>query len=83
MTKRRQRVQEIIAGVLQAPVADVEPGMAFRSLPNADSMKVLQIVLETEQEFGIEIAEDVTFRVQTVDEFLDLVDGLCAEQASA
>lgn len=55
----------------------------FRSLPNMSSMKVLQIILETEKRFGIELSDDVTFRVQTIKQFRDEVETLLARETTA
>lgn len=79
----RERINEIIVGVLQAPTADLRPETEFRSLPNADSMNVLQIVLETENAFGIEIDDDVTFSIQTVGQYYDMVAALREQSTPA
>lgn len=73
----RQRVREIISKGLQVPEDELTPDSSFRELPNADSMRLLQIILETENTFGVEIDDDVTFRIQTVGEYQELVERLC------
>lgn len=75
----RQRVREIISNGLQVPEEELTPEVYFRSLPNADSMRLLQIILETENTFGIEINDEVTFQLQTIGEFQDLVDEQCKQ----
>jgi len=79
----RERIYEIVSGVLNVPVAELSPTAEFRSLPNTDSMRVLQIILETENEFDIEIDGDATFRIETIGEFQELVEGLCRQTALA
>lgn len=79
----RQKVREIISKGLQVPEADLTPDAYFRSLPNADSMRLLQIILETENTFDVEINDETTFRVQTVGEFQDLVEQLCQQRTPA
>jgi acyl carrier protein len=77
-----QQIMSIIAEQLGTKEAELARDSHFRSLPNVDSMRVLQIILKTEKAFGIEISDEVTFRVETVGEFQDLVVQLCQEQAS-
>jgi len=78
----RSSVYEIIGNELDVAVSTIDPAMRFRALPNVDSMRVLQIILLTEKAFGVEIPDDVTFRIDTVGEFEALVHGLCEEGAS-
>jgi acyl carrier protein len=73
----RQRVCEIIGKGLQVSETELTPDVYFRELPNADSMRLLQIILETENTFSVEIDDDVTFRIQTIGEYQDLVEKLC------
>ncbi len=77
----RQQVCAIISSQLETPAAGLTPDVYFRSLPNVDSMRVLQIILETEKAFDIEIEDEVTFRLETVGEYLDLVEDLCRQDS--
>jgi acyl carrier protein len=79
----REKIREIIGRQLETPAEGLESDIYFRSLPNVDSMRVLQIILETENTFGIEIPDDVTFRLETVGEYLDLVEELCRQGSLA
>lgn len=78
-----QKVCEIISRQLAVPVAELTPDVYFRSLANVDSMRVLQIILETEKVFDIEIDDAVTFRLQTIGDYQELVSDLCQQGASA
>ncbi|GAB2587977.1 hypothetical protein GCM10027168_21040 [Streptomyces capparidis] len=79
----QRRVRAIIGGQLTVPEEELGPDRQLRSLPNVDSMRVLQIILEVESAFGIEVDDDVTFRIETVGQFEELVVRLCRERASA
>jgi hypothetical protein len=46
-------------------------------------MKVLQIILETEKFFDIEVSDDLTFRVQTIGKYYDEVDKLLVGHVTA
>lgn len=70
-------VCEIICTELKVPPTEVTPERHFRELPNVDSMRILQIILATEKAFEIEIDDDVTFHIQTVGEYQNLVEKLC------
>ncbi len=78
----RTRVCAIISEQLSVPEGDLTSDRHFRALPNVDSMRILQIILETEKAFDIEIDDDATFRLQTIGEFQDLVERLCREGAA-
>ncbi|GGJ82738.1 hypothetical protein GCM10011583_12930 [Streptomyces camponoticapitis] len=79
----REKICQIIGDELDTPAAGLTPDQHFRSLPNVDSMRVLQIVLNTEKAFDIEIEDEVTFRVQTIGEFQGVVEDLCRQKNSA
>ncbi|MEU5427434.1 acyl carrier protein [Streptomyces olivoreticuli] len=78
----RARVCAIISKQLSVPEGELAPDQHFRALPNVDSMRILQIILETEKAFDIEIDDDATFRLQTIGEFQDLVERLCRQGAA-
>ena len=78
----RARVRAIINHQLSVPEGDLTSDRHFRALPNVDSMRILQIILETEKAFGIEIDDDATFRLQTIGEFEDLVERLHRQGAA-
>jgi acyl carrier protein len=78
-----QQIRAIISRQLKVAEEELTPDRRFRSLPGVDSMRVLQIILETENAFDIEIDDEATFRLETVGEFQELVDRLRGERASA
>jgi acyl carrier protein len=77
----RQQTVSIISEQLGVPAEELTPSSQFRSLPDVDSMRVLQIILKTEKAFGIEIADEVTFQIETIGEFQSLVEDLCRQKA--
>lgn len=82
MSESSQEVCGIISEVLNVPVADLKPEVALRSLPNTESIQVLTVILKVEKRFGIEIPDDATFRLETVGQFLELVEGLRARSSA-
>lgn len=76
-------IKSIISDQLGVAADTLADDVHFRSLPNMSSMKVLQIILETEKRFDIELSDDVTFRVETIEQFQDEVEKLLAQQNTA
>jgi len=72
-------IRKIISVRTGASEAECTVGQHFRTLPNIDSMRILEIIVDTENAFGIEIPDDVTFRIQTIGDFEELVAGLCRQ----
>jgi acyl carrier protein len=70
----------IISQQLGIDVSRLNSDVHFRSLPNVNSMKVLQIILEVERAFDIELDDEVTFRVETIGQFQSEVDHLHARK---
>jgi acyl carrier protein len=66
----------IISAELGVPAGELTPDLHLRSLPGMDSMRVLSIILKVEKRFGIELPDDATFRLETVEQFLQLVESL-------
>jgi acyl carrier protein len=73
----------IVAARLETPDEMVGLETDLRSLPNFDSIHALQIVLDVEQFFDIEIEDEVTFEVQTVREFAARIEESIAARSSA
>jgi acyl carrier protein len=66
-------IRSIVADVLHVPEAEVRGGSELRVLPGMDSVKILRIVTRIERAHGIELEEDVVFKVQTLEDLEELV----------
>lgn len=75
-----QTVRKIISAQTGVPEQELSADTYFRELPQIDSMRILQVILETENAFDVEIPDEATFRIQTIGEFENLVDGLCRQE---
>ena len=73
----QQQVRSIVGEQLELDASRLNSEVYFRSLPNVTSMKILQIILEVERAFDIELDDEVTFRVETIGQFADEVRRLC------
>jgi len=78
MTPTGIQITQIISDVLDVPETLVTLETPIRALPNVESIRVLQIILKVEKLYGIEVPDDATFRLETVGEFVRLVDTLSA-----
>ncbi|MCP3136809.1 acyl carrier protein [Pyxidicoccus xibeiensis] len=77
----RNDIIQILSGELGMPAEELTPDVHLRGIAGMDSMKVLSIILKVEKKFGIEIPDDATFRMETVGQFLLLVETLAAPQS--
>ena len=79
VTDIENTVGRIVAEQLGVPAEEVDVDADLRSLPRFDSVHALQIVLEIEQHYGIEVEDHVVFETSTVREFVAAVRGLIAQ----
>lgn len=61
-----EKIQKIIADVLNIEPEKITMESAFVDDLNADSLDVLQIVMEIEDEFDIKIPDEATEKIVTV-----------------
>ena len=61
-----EKIQKIIADVLNIEPEKITMESAFVDDLNADSLDVLQIVMGIEDEFGIKIPDETTEKIVTV-----------------
>jgi len=74
MNETQAEVTRIISETLEITLADVQPEMNIRSLQNVESIRILNVILKVEKRFDIELPDDATFRIETVAEFVALVE---------
>ncbi|GAQ55983.1 acyl carrier protein [Streptomyces acidiscabies] len=79
VTEIEHTVSRIVAEQLRVPVEEVDVDADLRSLPRFDSIHALQIVLEIEQRYGIEVEDHIVFETSTVREFAGAVSGLITD----
>ena len=61
-----EKLQEIIAGVLNVDVNEITPETTFKEDLGADSLDVFQIIMELEDTFGISIENEEAEKIVTV-----------------
>ena len=74
MTEIEQKVKEIIVDKLGVDEAKVTMDANFISDLNADSLGTVDLIMEFENEFGIEIPDEDTGKISTVGEAVKYVE---------
>lgn len=68
-----QRVRAIIAKHLEIDLNDAKPEASFINDLGADSLAIVELVLAFEEEFEIDIPDDETERIRTVQDAVDYI----------
>ena len=67
------KIQEITADRLGVDETDVTPDASFREDLEADSLDLVELIMELEEQFGMEIPDDEAEKITTVEEAVDYV----------
>lgn len=68
-----EKLQQIIAEVLNVDASEVMPGTTFTEGLGADSLDLYQIILGVEDAFDIEIPQEEAEKIVTVADAIDLI----------
>jgi len=68
----QQKVTEIIASKLSTPQENIKLVSTFKDL-GADSLDIVEIIMNFEEAFGIEIKDEDAEKIKTVQEAVDLI----------
>jgi acyl carrier protein len=68
-----EKLQEIIADVMNVPKADITLDTTFVDDLGADSLDIFQIVMGIEEEFDIEIDNDAAEKIVTVQDAVNQI----------
>ena len=68
-----EKLQQIIAEVLNVDASEVMPGTTFTEDLGADSLDLYQIILGVEDAFDIEITQEEAEKIVTVADAIDLI----------
>ena len=67
------KIQEITADRLGVDEDDVTPEASFREDLEADSLDLVELIMELEEQFGMEIPDEEVEKITTVEEAVDYV----------
>ena len=68
-----EKMQDIIAEVMNVPKEDITPDTKFEDDHGADSLDIFQIIMGIEEEFDIEINNDDAEKIVTVQDAVDQI----------
>lgn len=68
-----EKLQDIIADVLNVQKDEIKPETTFVDDLGADSLDIFQIIMEIEEEFDIEIDNDEAEKIVTVQDAVDQI----------
>jgi len=68
-----EKIREITADRLGVDEGDVMPEASFREDLEADSLDLVELIMELEEQFGMEIPDEEAERITTVEEAVNYV----------
>lgn len=74
MSDIASRVKAIIVDKLGVDEAQVTPAAAFTTDLGADSLDTVELIMEFEKEFGIQIPDDQAEKIATVGAAIDFIE---------
>ena len=69
-----EKVKEILSKQLEVSVDEIKLANSLQEDLGADSLDVVEIVMALEDEFSIEIADEETAKIKTVDDIVKYID---------
>ena len=74
MSNIEDRVKKIIVEQLGVKEEDVTPNASFVDDLGADSLDTVELVMELEEEFDVNIPDDAAEKIQTVGQAVEFID---------
>ena len=74
MATTYERLKKIVVEQLGADEDEVKPEASFVDDLNADSLDLVELIMELEEQFGLEIPDEEVEKITTVEEAVDYVD---------
>jgi acyl carrier protein len=68
------RVSTLVATIFEVPLAQVTPETSYTSVEKWDSMGHLMLILEVEQEFGVQLDPDQTEQMTSVENIVMVLE---------
>ncbi|TGB00252.1 acyl carrier protein [Sporolactobacillus shoreae] len=69
-----ERVKKIVVDRLGVDEADVKPEASFKDDLDADSLDIVELVMELEDEFNLEISDEDAEKIQTVGDVITYIE---------
>lgn len=78
-----ERMRLILSDKLAQSLEDIKDTARLEEDLNADSLDLVEIIMETEDEFGLEISDEEAEHVKTVKQAIDLAVAKVAQKEAA
>lgn len=69
-----ERVTQIVSDQLEVPKEEISRESSFIDDLKADSLDIVELVMEFEEEFGVQVAEDDYDKIRTVGDAIDYIE---------
>jgi acyl carrier protein len=74
MASTEERIRKIVVDLLGVDADRVKPEARFREDLEADSLDLVELIMEFEQEFGGEISDDEAQKIETVGQAIEYIE---------
>ena len=74
MATTYERLKKIVVEQLGVDEDEVKPEASFVDDLNADSLDLVELIMELEDQFGIKISDEDAERIRTVQDAVDYID---------
>lgn len=68
------KICKAVAKQLRKPVAEVTPTKKLKEELNADSLDVVELMMNLEEEYDLTIPDDELLKMQTINDVADYID---------
>jgi acyl carrier protein len=80
MSEVESKVKEIIMDKLGTSEEKITPEASFRNDLGADSLSTVELMMELEEVFGVEIEDEEAEKIQTVKDAIDYIEKKLADK---
>lgn len=72
----KEKVLELISEQFNIPVEEIDEDTSFSNDLNADSIQLMELIMNIEDEFDVELNEEDIISIETIGDVIDYIDSL-------